>query len=328
MTSGARLPGKVVPWASQEEWEYAMSLLFSENEDEVKKGYCFVRMWAHRGRIPTAVEATGNLSILKFKLQRSLSDAHDSAEHDHDEEPHLLQLSITMALVRFVNEMVDPGQKGSYAQPITRLAEQIGLPRNLVDLRHSGTHDELPSLGVLELAIEQSLAWLRQNYWEPTKNWRVTFKSRCDEMIKRIYEELGELEEKLSPEDHKSNDQILQRKMKIIKKALNSIEHLQLSKVLQREFSSFLKTVSDTSLVEMITDCMNDWTQGSFKSQVPITIAPSEDILDETEVLLKKLAERKRLKLEQSTSITDGWHEALNWVPCDLGCNIDYRRHV
>lgn len=197
MSSGARQPGKVVPWTGFGEWAFVKDCLYADLDDPgfeslQRKGIAFVRMWAFRGKIPTAVEATGNFVSLRLRLlyfKRGGCVGFEGIGVD-ESEMQVLRLAMTMALVRFVNEMVDPLQKGTYAQPITKLAEQIGLPRNLVDLRHEGTHDELPSVGVLELAIEQAMAWLRQTYWEPLLNSDKFLLDKCRQALERLAQQL------------------------------------------------------------------------------------------------------------------------------------------
>lgn len=46
---------------------------------------------------------------------------------------------------------------------------QYGLPSWVVTLRHSGTHEKLPSLGALRAGAEFGLSWLRANYWRPQR---------------------------------------------------------------------------------------------------------------------------------------------------------------
>lgn len=46
---------------------------------------------------------------------------------------------------------------------------QYGIPSWVVTLRHSGTHEKLPSLGALRAGAEFSLSWLRANYWRPQR---------------------------------------------------------------------------------------------------------------------------------------------------------------
>lgn len=72
------------------------------------------------------------------------------------------------AVIRLVNGLVDPLQAGAYARPITAIAQQLGLPAWLVELRHAATHEDLPSLELLREAARQAMAWLLHNYFLPT----------------------------------------------------------------------------------------------------------------------------------------------------------------
>src|SRR6478735_1844677 len=76
-----------------------------------------------------------------------------------------LRLLYSMALVRFVNGLVDQEQKGKYAKTVLTIAKSIGLPPWYVDLRHESTHERLPSLIVLREAAVQAVAWLHDHYW-------------------------------------------------------------------------------------------------------------------------------------------------------------------
>ena len=64
-----------------------------------------------------------------------------------------------------VNGITDSQQKGKVAHSVANLAAAAGVPRLLVDLRHEATHNELPSLPVLRLGVQQALEWLENNYW-------------------------------------------------------------------------------------------------------------------------------------------------------------------
>jgi hypothetical protein len=68
----------------------------------------------------------------------------------------IIRQSYAMAIVRLVNGLVDPLQQGIYARPISAIAAQIGLPIWLVELRHSATHEDLPSVEVLREATNQA----------------------------------------------------------------------------------------------------------------------------------------------------------------------------
>ena len=66
-----------------------------------------------------------------------------------------LRQSYSTAILRLVNGLVDPLQAGTYARPMAAIAQQLGIPSWLVELRHAATHEDLPSLGLLREAARQ-----------------------------------------------------------------------------------------------------------------------------------------------------------------------------
>ncbi|KAF8898494.1 Las1-like-domain-containing protein [Infundibulicybe gibba] len=82
----------------------------------------------------------------------------------------ILRQSYATAIIRLVNGLVDPLQIGVYARSIASIAEQLGLPSWLVELRHAATHEDLPSLELLRQAAGESMKWLLHNYFLPTLN--------------------------------------------------------------------------------------------------------------------------------------------------------------
>lgn len=105
-----------------------------------------------RGNVPHAVECTGMLVSAQIEDTPSANAIST-------------RLAMSTALIRFVNGMIDPHQKGSYAIPMQVIARDIGLPVFLVDLRHTCTHETLPSLRELRAGVEEALKWLLENYW-------------------------------------------------------------------------------------------------------------------------------------------------------------------
>ncbi|EPQ26148.1 uncharacterized protein PFL1_06356 [Pseudozyma flocculosa PF-1] len=79
-----------------------------------------------------------------------------------------IRMNYTMAITRFVNSIVDSYQSGNFAQSIAAIAARIGLPHWFVELRHAGTHEDLPSLTVCREATRAALEWLHRNFWAPT----------------------------------------------------------------------------------------------------------------------------------------------------------------
>ncbi|MEW5305040.1 MAG: hypothetical protein WDW36_007606 [Sanguina aurantia] len=78
----------------------------------------------------------------------------------------MLRTSYSLPLVRMVNGVSDSQQRGKTASSVASLSSQAGLPRVLVDIRHSATHGELPSLPLLRLGARTALEWLRTCYWD------------------------------------------------------------------------------------------------------------------------------------------------------------------
>lgn len=55
---------------------------------------------------------------------------------------------------------------GVYARSVHSIAEEIGIPDWLVDLRHEATHANLPSQDTLRAGVKVALSWLQKEYWE------------------------------------------------------------------------------------------------------------------------------------------------------------------
>ena len=130
--------------------------------------------------LPHALEAAH--ALLCVILQDANSGASSSSYLS-------LRMSYASAVIRLVNGLVDPLQLGAYARSIHSIAQQLGLPAWLVELRHAATHEDLPSLELLRDAARevgspliathqrdlicscpQAMAWLLSNYFLPTLN--------------------------------------------------------------------------------------------------------------------------------------------------------------
>jgi hypothetical protein len=78
----------------------------------------------------------------------------------------IFRTSMTLALIRFVNSLLDPIQKRDKSLPLRVLANGAGLPIVFVEVRHWGTHENnLPSTEVLREMGIRALEWLWTNYW-------------------------------------------------------------------------------------------------------------------------------------------------------------------
>lgn len=114
-----------------------------------------INVWRTRCKLPLAVDSTAQLIELQYNDSLGV----------YSKNPMFLRLSYTMAIVRLVNGVVELEQRGQYAQAVSTLAERIGLPRWLVDIRHEGTHTDLPALETLRMGTNIALQWLVAHYW-------------------------------------------------------------------------------------------------------------------------------------------------------------------
>ncbi|EDO42851.1 predicted protein, partial [Nematostella vectensis] len=153
MASNAR----VVCWSNREEWTQTYEYLYSFHDISLqRRGIARVLAWKSRsgGKLPLAVESTANLISALLESQ--------TAQYSYSS-----QMTISMALVRFVNGFTDKSQKGVYARSVQSIADEIGLPDWLVDLRHESTHAaKLPSQQTLCAGVKVALDWLEEGYWK------------------------------------------------------------------------------------------------------------------------------------------------------------------
>eukprot|EP00899_Mesostigma_viride_P001795 jgi/Mesvir1/11616/Mv00022-RA.1 len=158
----ARSVPRAVPWICWEEWRQVRDQLFSSSSIELARGLKRVNAWKIRGRVPLSVEITA-------ALVEAMS--HDQQMRVHGAAPgtpvseETLRMLYALAAIRLVNGVVDPAQTARFAKSIASLANNAGIPRLLVDVRHEAAHNELPSLPMLRVAVRQALAWLCAYYW-------------------------------------------------------------------------------------------------------------------------------------------------------------------
>lgn len=128
-------------------------------EDNRQRALQRVKALSSRGKLPHAVESTSLLVSI------SLTDPITKSKCLKQKDSNILKMSYTMAIIRFVNGLLDPFQQSNYAIPLHQLAKNLNLPSFFVELRHMGTHEQLPSLDILRIGTKMALDWLYNNYW-------------------------------------------------------------------------------------------------------------------------------------------------------------------
>lgn len=173
---------RLVPWLSWEEWNFVREAIFSSSPESINLGLDRIIAWQSRGCLPVSVEIT---AAIKDIQQRDTYFRNDlPAECALSEE--VLRMAYSMAITRLLNGVVDQSDKKK-KRSINDSAEEIGLPRLLVDIRHESAHNRLPALPLLRLASKKALNWLNSNYWEPQKdifpNIRPEIRSRLHVLV-------------------------------------------------------------------------------------------------------------------------------------------------
>lgn len=159
--------GRLVPWVSWGEWDNVREGLFAAEPEAQQRALGVVSEWRVRGFVPHAVESTAQL------VEILLAQAYGGRSGRET------QLALSASLVRFVNGVVEPGQKSVRAISVTRLAHLAQLPQWLVELRHGATHSSLPTLPGLQAAAPQALEWLRDSYWQRQRDFVVNSIGAC-----------------------------------------------------------------------------------------------------------------------------------------------------
>ncbi|KAI6669625.1 hypothetical protein NL676_004510 [Syzygium grande] len=156
---------KLVPWLSWDEWDSVRASLFSPAPDSVASALRRITAWRSRGCLPVEVEVTASIVEIQQKDPFFRKDLPLNGFSDSDE---ILAMLYCMAIMRLVNGVIEKTRKKTEVS-IADAASAIGIPRMLIDIRHEGSHRELPALPLVRDASLQALSWLMSYYWEPQK---------------------------------------------------------------------------------------------------------------------------------------------------------------
>lgn len=166
----------LVQWQNWDEWRFVKDLLFSEDKSQKFLGVQYVHTWRARGAIPHYIDITAQL--IQFYEKYLFLDKNYIERAKSEEEMKHEGASI---IIRFVNGIVDANQKGSVADSVTFIANKVGLHRMFVDIRHDGTHNDLPSWEILGLAVSNALDYLLETYWKDQLEKLEKIKIRTNE---------------------------------------------------------------------------------------------------------------------------------------------------
>ncbi|XP_043722943.1 uncharacterized protein LOC122670057 [Telopea speciosissima] len=155
---------KLVPWLSWDEWNFVRESLLSSSPDSIAAALRRIYTWRSRGCLPVVIDVTA--SILEIQQK----DPFFGEGHTNDalESEEMLAMLYCMAIMRLVNGVIEKTRKRTEVS-IAEAADALGIPSMLIDIRHEGSHRDLPSLQLVRLASMKALDWLQSFYWEPQK---------------------------------------------------------------------------------------------------------------------------------------------------------------
>ncbi|KOX70087.1 Ribosomal biogenesis protein LAS1L [Melipona quadrifasciata] len=154
---------KQVPWFSLAEWHQVYKQIYSNDVNEQNKGYEMLLVWQARiPKLPVGVDCT--LSIMQVCARdREWTPKINNGELPISYENDLC-LMYSTTIMRFLNHISNIGHTKQTS--LFQIAKQLNIPEWIVNLRHDTAHGhELPSIGVLRIAINILLVWLHEQYW-------------------------------------------------------------------------------------------------------------------------------------------------------------------
>ncbi|XP_077977612.1 ribosomal biogenesis protein LAS1L-like [Glandiceps talaboti] len=253
---------RVVGWINRTEWEYVYKSLYGNDVNLKKRALERIATWKSRfvSKMPIAIDCTASLVNAVVQDELNTIDVHN------------LRSIYSMALIRFVNMITDKAQTRQYAKPVHIVAEQVGLPEWLVNLRHEATHTELPSLQVLRTGVQYTLAWLQMEYWEENTENRETAmddEEEFDDDIRNVViayqQEQYQILEDQKSSSAKEEEKKRKKSVKTIKEVLLSKKRESLVKALLQD--GFLVPTPDQMKSLKIT--LEDFQSSSNLPSVP-----------------------------------------------------------
>lgn len=242
-----------VPWSCHAEWLFVYHSLFPQTseaigrddlkefaQESVETALKMIDAWRQRSGLPKAVDTSHTLiTILRNQCLNINTPEQSTPERMLDHE-NTTRHALNSALIRFVNQMCDSEQKSTHAQPILKLANNLGLSRMLVDMRHEGTHDALPCLSWLILGARVALDWLKKHYWQAQEEWKILLKESFAANMRECANS-RDVKDRLMDVDH----------------LIHSSETLKqvIAVIFSPEF------IVKTEIVRDVLDCLIDWIE-------------------------------------------------------------------
>ncbi|KMT14618.1 hypothetical protein BVRB_4g073870 isoform A [Beta vulgaris subsp. vulgaris] len=273
---------KLVPWLNWEEWDFVRTSFFSSSSDSVTKSLRRIVAWRSRGCLPVEIEITASIVEIQQKdpyFRVDLSNGGSDSEE-------MLAMLYTMAIMRLVNGVIEKSRQKT--KSIAAAAEEIKIPRMLIDIRHEGSHRELPSLRLLRLASVKALDWLKWYYWDP-QNHAIPYQGGKSTIVrKEIRSKLREMAYMLKVKQYSgsTSPQVKgNRSEKQITRALKNLVRLY----------SFFSSDVVYVLLEFLLDASNstDLMDSPDKVQINLSLNDTQALFDEWKPVIRKVSKKE-----------------------------------
>ncbi|XP_024022370.1 pre-rRNA-processing protein las1 isoform X2 [Morus notabilis] len=311
---------KLVPWICWDEWLFVYDSLFSDSHEAFASAFRKISTWRSRGCLPVTVDVTASIIEIQQKdpYFRKGQDIATSVEDGANQcvnvslSDEMLAMLYSMAIMRLVNGVIEKTRKKQEVS-IAVAANAIGMPRTLIDIRHEGSHRELPALQIVRGASITALDWLKSYYWEPQKK-AIPFQGDSTTKIrKRIKSKLHELafclnakeslQSSSSPLKGKRgrNFNLLCGRNKFLSLATGELRSSksegnkkQITKVIKHLVGLFSSCSSEvvSALLDLLLMALS--SSHSMEPSVDAEIGPStETLLDEWKLPIKKISNKE-----------------------------------
>ncbi|GAB4855965.1 hypothetical protein Ancab_024604 [Ancistrocladus abbreviatus] len=179
---------KLVPWLNWDEWDSVRVSLFSSSADSIASALRRISAWRSRGCLPVVIEVTASV----IEIQQKDPYFREDLSNGGSESEEMLGMLYSMSIMRLVNCVIEKTRKKTVVS-IAEAAEAMNIPRMLIDIRHEGSHRDLPSLRLLRLASRKALNWLKVYYWDPQMEAIPFHRAKAANIRKEIKSRLHEL---------------------------------------------------------------------------------------------------------------------------------------
>ncbi|CAI0541989.1 unnamed protein product [Linum tenue] len=243
---------RMVPWLNWGEWESVKDSLFSDSPHKVAFALHRISTWRSRGCLPVVIDVTASIIEIQQKDPVYRKDLSGDAAHSEQ----MLAMLYCMAILRLVNCVIEKTRKKNDAS-IGEAAGAIGIPRTLIDIRHEGSHRNLPALPLVRDSAVKAIEWLKWYYWQP-QTMQIPSQRDGASIRKEIKSKLRELASwskvKQSPDTRTSPSPGKKGSKKTVSRILKSLVQLNSSfpsEVLSVLLELLLKALDSTNLLEL-----------------------------------------------------------------------------